>query len=80
MPARRASLHERVCQRGWAAETVAQNIRRGASTNPIFARVLLTALYGPLPPQMLYICQIPHHTTRNVQQWYFVPCSALSAA
>lgn len=25
------------------------------STNPIFARVLLTALYGPLLPQMLSI-------------------------
>lgn len=25
------------------------------STNPVFARVLVTALYGPLPPQMLSV-------------------------
>lgn len=53
MPARRAS-----CENGFVS--VAGRLRRlhkhpaRTSTNPIFARVLLTAVYGPFSPQMRF--------------------------
>lgn len=80
MPARQASYT--LGKYGFVS--VAGRLRRlhkhptRTSTNPGFARVLLTAVYGPV----IYADALQfakQHTTSTVQQWSTVPCSALSA-